>query len=279
MNNNDIFFLVNKIFKTLTKKHKLEIVELIKKYTNTNNWNNLHDLMKCIHSFILSVSYNHTHTNNRQQYISNKIVTYLKKYYFMNKSTCILDIGGGNGNVLSCIKNTVSYLKKENLICIETQTDWVESYEFSNENISYLFWNNINIELPEDHANVILLMVAMHHMKDNTINNCLQNLYKLLKPNGVLLIKEHDISDSNYMCVELEHHLYHINDILKCNKELDVDLYLKNSINNFKSKEEWKKIICSYNFRHVCSLNRFLDNSMQDDGKNVTNLYWDVYIK
>ena len=188
-----------------------------------------------------------------------------------------MDIGGGNGNVLSNINNIICS-NKENFICVETQNNWIENYNFNNTNISYIFWDNNNINVPDNSIDIVLCMVSLHHMPDELIQTVLININKKLKPNGLLLIKEHDLTYFSHFFIEWDHYLYHILDSLY-NKNLNVEEYFNNNIHNFKNKNEWKNIITNYNFTFIDRKNRFLDNYFKQDIKNLSCLYWDIYKK
>jgi ubiquinone/menaquinone biosynthesis C-methylase UbiE len=273
--------LIHKIFKPLQSRYKHFIKNIITE-TNTDNLN------KSLFSISKLVTDEYTRNNfvsneNRQDFITTKIINYLRHIHAIGSTELytdmqIIDIGGGNGNVLQQIA-TILDLKKEHVTCIESNTDWIENYDYNNSNISYMFWDNSELRIESNSINVVLCMVSLHHMTDNTIHNILKEIKRVLKPNGILLIKEHDTNSNSEKYIHWEHYLYHILDNAYKSKIIDPDNYLENAIENFKSKEEWCSIIETVGeLTWKARTNRFLDGEFTNDSKNPTNLYWDIYV-
>ena len=135
--NNKLSELVNKIFKPLAFKDKKYIKELIEKSKNikqtlqtiSNIVTNEFIKMKCIRD------------EYRQDFIVSKILIFIRAYSQnrITEQTRFVDIGGGNGNVLQQMNSTLDLIEqKHNFICVETQTDWIETYDYNNKNISYV---------------------------------------------------------------------------------------------------------------------------------------------
>jgi len=219
---------------------------------------------------------------NRQDFIVEKMIDYLKNNYpnVLNSDISIVDIGGGNGNVISAINTTVNG-NKNNFVCVETKNEWVESYPCDNDNILYKYWNNDVIDIPNDFCDIVLCMVSLHHMHNDTINKAIGEIKRILKPGGILMIKEHDAETiMTYNFIEWEHHLYHILDCAYNNKLVDADEYAKHSINNFNDKSYWQIMLeKTHGFELKDRTNRFLYGPYQRDHKNTTNLYWEIYEK
>jgi SAM-dependent methyltransferase len=195
-----------------------------------------------------------------------------------NEHRTYVDIGGGNGNVLSYIRANVvgdAISQKENYVCVESGANWAEPYPFDRDNIKYLFWDNRVINLRSGFAHVILCMVSLHHMNDTTIHNVLLEMKRILCNGGVILMKEHDCNSSDVVrYTEMEHHLYHVRTRSMEGKPLDVDSYLKTCVFNFKSKAEWLRLFMNAGFVLRTWKNRVLGS---DSLPNSTQLFWGIF--
>jgi ubiquinone/menaquinone biosynthesis C-methylase UbiE len=271
--------LIHKIFKPLYFKDKQRIKQMIKSTNNTNLSASLHEISKLVTNVYKINQY--VPDENRQDFITTKIINYL---YQLPKSTELdtdiefVDIGGGNGNVLNQLA-TILDIKKDKVICVETNSDWVENYEYNHSNISYMFWDNTDLKIESNSVNCVLCMVSLHHMTDTTIHNILKEIKRILKPDGILLIKEHDTNNISQKYIKWEHYLYHILDNAYKYDIINPEMYLETAIDNFKSKEEWQSIIETIGeLTWKERTNRFLDGEFTNDPKNPTNLYWDIYV-
>jgi ubiquinone/menaquinone biosynthesis C-methylase UbiE len=274
--------LIHKIFKFLKSNDKIKINNIILETPSDNNKLLIQNINK-ISNIVLK--YNLNKNENRQDYIIDKIISAVNrmKPEILNKNIVIADIGGGNGDVLSGInKRTGINGDKNNFICVESKTDWVESYPCDNTNIVYKYWNNDTIDIKDNSCDLVLCMVSLHHMNNDTIYNAINEIKRILKEDGLLFVKEHDSDDNQTLqLIEWEHHLYHILDCAYSGKKTNAEEYLKYSINNFNAKGYWQYLFENmFSFKLKNRMNRFLDEiNNEEDAKNITKLYWDIYEK
>jgi ubiquinone/menaquinone biosynthesis C-methylase UbiE len=274
---NKMDILINKIYKILTNNDK----KMVKGIINDSSIESLklEKISKLITSIILK--YRMKPDLHRQDFIVGKLKSYLQSNNLLNDNFSIIDVGGGNGNVISTLKNVLDKnmnMSKSNFICLETLSDWCESYAFDNSNITYKFWNNNEIEICDNSIDVVLFMVSLHHMNDNTIKNVLLSMKRIMKQNGKIMIKEHNNKNlDTFRYILWEHHLYHLLDCAYNSSTVNVSNYYDSSIYNFKSKEEWNSIFQECGFKCVCITNRFLDGEYVEDNSNVSELYWAIY--
>lgn len=278
---NPIIILINKIFKIYPFDIRKEISGIVLN-KNLNFYQKMTNIFKICKSKT-SIGPGKLNSPNRQNYIVDKIYTRLKNYNIDldNDNIQFLDVGGGDGNVLSILKNKINNPNHipSQYICLETKSDWVEEYNFDRTNINYMFWDKKVIEMKDHSVDVVLIMVSLHHMEDNTIKYLLAELYRIVKVGGLVLIKEHNASNVRYN-IQWEHHLYHIMDNLKKNVDkINIESYNKLNILNLKTHENWKELLNKKGFTLVKTLNRFLDDSDDPIDKNVTGLYWDIFQK
>lgn len=263
--------LIGKIIKSEKIKNSVETI-----LTETHSYSNKKMLQ--ISKLYNSVTTSSVRTN--RTFISNKLAKYIVNAGFNTSTIKIADIGGGNGEILKEIGENLS-LSKEQLFCVENVSSWSESYDFSNnDNIQYIFWDNVTIpKIKKGSLDVILIMVSLHHMSDNTINNLFVNLNELSRVNSILIIKEHDCkTNDDLYIINWEHHLYHIANN-KTLKPDDVVKYKESYMDNFKTKSYYDKLMHGYGYVDVAEFNRLFERSSVPDTKNPTNLYWKIYKK
>lgn len=284
----DEFRLIQKIFRFLENNEK----QLIKTIINNanNNYIEISSALTQISNIITPImtAKNINRDEDRQNWIANQILKYITENIDImpTNDLKIIDIGGGNGNVLREINSTLKTkynveTMPNNFICVETQSDWVENYEFDNESIKYCFWDNNSIPIESNTADIVLCMVSLHHMSNETIQATLSEINRILKPGGYILMKEHDASSRTVTrFIEWEHYLYHILDKGYTRNFINPDEYISQNIDNFKSKNTWQRLFEENNFKYIESISRGLEKDKPIyDSNNVTNLYWDIYRK
>ena len=279
-------YMIHKIYKFLSRTDKLLIKSIINKGCSATG-------LICISTIVKNeiTKLNKSPDEHRQEFIVSKIISFLNNLRINHKcmlninNSTIVDIGGGNGNVLKGLKtnltnNNVNPSKKQ-YVCVETTSDWLESYHYDNtKDITYMFWKNDMLEIETNSVDVILCMVSLHHMNDDTILKSLSEINRILKQGGIFLMKEHDCNTpDSYNYIKWEHYLYHILDLGYKQHIIEPNEYMKHSIDNFKSKREWRMLASNAGLNLIVSTNRFLDGPYYIDEKNATNLYWDIFIK
>jgi SAM-dependent methyltransferase len=264
--------LINKILKIKPDKKK----DILRILTLTHSYS----IKKFLFISNLYHSENVVNFKPDRHFISYKISKYLLKTCF-RKNMKIADIGGGNGDVIKIIGENLN-LKRENLYCVENNSNsWTESYPFSNGNhIQYIFWDNITIpNIKPQSLDVVLIMVTLHHMPNDIIQNLFTNLKQLTKPNSLLILKEHDCKtrDDLYL-INWEHHLYYlVNTHLL--SENDVIKYKETYVDNYNTKSYYDNLLYKNGYVDVVEFTRLFDKNLYLDKNNSSNLYWKVYKK
>lgn len=242
-------------------------------YTLKNKLKHINDVLKI---YKRPVNY------NRQKYIFNKISSWFNNYINEklvenSESFSMLDIGGGNGYILSKF-GTKYNLSQKNLICLENdKTEFKYKYDLSN--ITYCFNTNILLNNPIQ-FNIISCIVSLHHMTDEYILYTIIPLIKTkLQRDGLFLIKEHDAySDDIIENINWEHHLYHI---LDKSSDINMDTYIDNYIGNYKSMDKLQKILENNGFKLVNTFTNIFEQTDEkfnsESNKTPTKLYWQLY--
>jgi ubiquinone/menaquinone biosynthesis C-methylase UbiE len=273
---NRIHALVNRLCsdeKTVDK-----IVNIImNKYISMND--KMIRISNLYHMYI--IDNNIQQTSRNRLYISQKISQYIKAYFFKKipdvSKLRIMDIGGGNGDVLTNIGEEMN-ITKRNLFCVEPMNAGWEYLYTNKKDITYVFWDNKTIPnvIKSNSIDVVLIMVSLHHMTIDTRNALFDNLQLTAKPGSLLIIKEHDMQDKgDKFCIEWEHALFAIINNPLTTRDNIKDL--RDYYEDYKSKEYWDKYICSRGYIDDTSV--FQHNYQNKTYYNPTNLYWKVYIK
>lgn len=91
----------------------------------------------------------------------------------------------------------------------------------------------------------IICMMVLHHVKD--IKNALKELYRILKPGGYIIIREHDFLDNMQVYLDIVHGMYNfvLNDVIEDEK------FCSNYYAKYRSDKEWRKLLDEYKFKHL----------------------------
>lgn len=236
--------------KNIIFKHKL--IEMIYEFINSNKIDDVLKLLKegkndeIILNFIKKHSFK-TSTSSFRKYkitkMADQIIKYTKNYTNCPK---VLDIGIGNG------KNLKQLAKMINIK--QYGTDIKEWGPYSNKKqkkfnfpFKYIQLDPYKIPYKSNYFDCIILSLVLHHVDiiDNVLNEC----YRLLKKNGIVVIIEHDVwNDYDNMIIDLQHTLF--------SKIYSEQIPDKGSYYNFF---EWDYIFLKNNFIPI-----FGDNILSD---------------
>ena len=131
------------------------------------------------------------------------------------KLKTILDIGAGTGEIVSLLGKHYN-LAKTQIFAIDEKLPELE-------NVTPLTYIEGKIPLEDNSIDLIIMFVVLHHIEPESRNNILKEIVRILSPNGVVIIREHD-DDKNpnfYNIIELIHMFWYI-----VNDETSDPLYL-----------------------------------------------------
>ena len=171
--------------------------------TSTNDYEFLYNIYNQVkkNKFVSIHDENYLHKKAERQ--MNEITNFLEDTHIdkisKNEKINIADIGCGNGLLL---QKFISYYNFNcNCLCIETQ-NYLDKSVVNLIDFSITDGKKINLE--NNFANITICHLSLHHFR--TIDNMMEEIFRIVKPNAYLLIYEHDcITTKNVYLLDLYH--------------------------------------------------------------------------
>jgi ubiquinone/menaquinone biosynthesis C-methylase UbiE len=207
---------------------------------------------------------------DRETARSKQLVKFLNK---INKKDIkrYLDFGGGDGSLTLSIKNTLNLQNEDVYITDIKKYDTIDKY-----NLNFVQNNNGVIDLPENSFDLITAYMVFHHIKDDIQEQNIQQLYKLLKPGGILVLREHNLHFKNkyvkkhvVATLDIMHDIYDHVITSELNWKDKGNYYSK-----YKSKTEWNTLFIKNKFEKIYEPS-FYNNLI----KNPNLKYNIIYVK
>uniref|UniRef100_A0A6C0BFZ8 Methyltransferase type 11 domain-containing protein n=1 Tax=viral metagenome TaxID=1070528 RepID=A0A6C0BFZ8_9ZZZZ len=173
----------------------------------------------------------------------------------------IVDFGGAQGIFLS---NLCTELNTNRCTVIESKdSGFIYDDKLKKDNVNIIFWDNLKFDgIADNSVDCCCAIQVLHHLRDEIIRNVLNEFYRILKPNGVVYLIEHDYKKEILANIDSDHHLYYImndqirlikdkklNGIKECVKNFKE--YIKSYTSNYKQKEDWKNIMKHHKFTYI----------------------------
>lgn len=197
----------------------------------------------------------HTDATNNQR-VRNRIndINMLMPNRIKN-SFKYLDIGCGDGVLTNGVKDYFK-LSPDNVYGIDIQQWSGKTNSCNTKHMDYI--NEQTLELPytDNFFDFITSFQVLHHVKN--VHKLINEIKRVLKPNGFLLIREHDLTNITKELIDFEHLIY----LCVEEKEIRFDKYYS----NYRTKKEWHDMI---NLK-ILKCN---------DARGPTNYYSCVYTK
>ncbi len=182
------------------------------------------------------------------------------------KNIKYLDFGGGIGDVGASIAKNLGFLK-ENSFVTDIQ-NWLgkEHTEEYAKYITYRYLKTNDLPFENDSIDFITCLQVLHHIPDKKYT--LSQLYRIIKTDGLLLIREHNCEDSqDGMLIDLEHSLHAF-----VVDEQGQD-YLQNYNDVYMDKLELDIVMKSAGFEKV------IDGISFPGDKGITKYYYSLWKK
>jgi SAM-dependent methyltransferase len=200
----------------------------------------------------------------------NEVVNYIYRNISKNydmKQFYHLDFGGNDGSVASEISTSMK-LSKEQVFSADIET-WLGNIKPNTyQNITYsVLSENQDLPFNPNSFTSISCLQVFHHI--HFLSFYLHNLYNVLKPGGVLILREHDcLNTSTQLLIDIEHILYEYV-VADTPNENIFDTYYA----FYKSYKELRTMLEKIGFKYVAS------NYNYDISFNPTRYYYSIYKK
>lgn len=102
----------------------------------------------------------------------------------------ILDVGTGRAQLIEClIKELDSF---DEIIGIDTSQKSMDflNNNFKKDKVSFLKMDGTNLEFPDNFFDMVCISNTLHHLNDDDLYKTLNEMKRVLKPNGYFLICE-----------------------------------------------------------------------------------------
>ena len=118
--------------------------------------------------------------------------------------TRILDIGAGNGQITSALRNHYQ-LDKIDVFAIDQKLPNIVD-------VTAITYVNNAIPLPDSSIDVVIMFAVLHHIPPNIRTIIMDEVFRVLSPGGYVIIREHDsINDPNfYVFLDLLHLFWYL---------------------------------------------------------------------
>lgn len=190
------------------------------------------------------------------------------------KNIKYLDIGCGNGNK-TLIISKIFNIPKENVYCTDIPSwgpyEKSRLVKFEKDHFQYIDENSGKLKFKDNTFDFISVILTLHHIPN--ITQTLNEIKRILKPNGILMIIEHNaLKKYDHLLIEIQHMLYgYIYD----KKNPDCKNYIDNPITNrYMNIMEWTYLFDKHKFKYLYGNLIFEDLSHQLSFDNQFYGFW-----
>ena len=197
---------------------------------------------------------------------------YIKNKEIKSSEYRYLDFGGGDGQLCSSISKLLN-LKKENSICMDIASWYGHERDNTYDNIRFEFINsNLINGIKNGELNLITCFMVLHHIKH--YDSILNEFFRILKKDGILIIREHDCEDYlDNMLIDVEHSLFETT--IERKTDIENLKFLNSYEANYFTKKELNEIIIKKGFKDITSdINKNLYNI-----RGPTRYYYSIFVK
>jgi ubiquinone/menaquinone biosynthesis C-methylase UbiE/DNA-directed RNA polymerase subunit E'/Rpb7 len=193
--------------------------------------------------------------------------------------TNLLDFGAGDVNITYHLADIKNISRDKVFISDIKEPSNTYGFNFIKSNP-----DNPRINMEDNSVDFITSLMVLHHVKDPI--STIQEFYRILRPGGYLLIREHDNEDSvGYLVEALDmlHGFYEA--VWDVPEKLENPEFPNKYYSSYKSNDEWTRDITNVGFERINSPdeleNAYLTGS-EDDYKRKINpyaFYYAIYKK
>lgn len=156
-----------------------------------------------------------------------------------------LDIGCGDGTITAGIGKYFN-LSKDNIVGCDI-TQWA-GHEHENEvsdDITFIPMESPD-KLPTDETfELITIFMALHHMTDEVVQSLIEECARVLSPNGVILVREHDCPNAMISAlINIEHAMFEV----VIEGTTPADKFASSYYGKYRTRRQWNSIFADLGF-------------------------------
>lgn len=172
--------------------------------------------------------------DNRMKSIEKYIINKQPKGDDYIAPSCYLDIGCFDGGITQSVANYFGLNK--------SHTHGVDIKSCDNSNITFTQYDGKILPYADNSFDLITCLMVLHHIPENNISILLSEINRVMKPNGVLILREHDVNiNTEGILLDIMHYFY---DYVWTDKYEIKEMWKT----NYKSHIEWSEKIISSGF-------------------------------
>ncbi|CAF0816288.1 unnamed protein product [Adineta ricciae] len=119
--------------------------------------------------------------------------------------------------------------------------------------IPYDFSNLTDVPIPSESVDLVVCYMGLHHLPQDQLNVYLQMVYRILRPNGLFLFREHHAYEELKPLLDVAHMVF--NAVTRVDYESEI-----NEIRAFRTIEQWRSCVRQVGFEDT-----FIYDEQEDD--------------
>lgn len=119
--------------------------------------------------------------------------------------------------------------------------------------IPYNFSNLTDVSIPSESVDLVVCYMGLHHLPQDQINIFLKMIYRILRPNGLFLFREHHAHEQLKPLLDVAHMVFNVVTGVSCESE-------KKEIRAFRTIEQWRSCVRQVGFHDT-----FIYDEQEDD--------------
>ena len=257
--NPGVFNLIDKIILQRGRNISSELYSTLKQEVTTvlSTDDNDLEIFKGLNSISKKIPIDSDFNRGKQRVRDLKDIGFFSK---VKSANTLLDFGGQNGIIGREIGDV---LNTQNVIVTDI-SNWFGNTFTKVPNVKQIFLNTYTLnQIDTQSIDLIICFQVLHHIKQ--FETTLNELYRVLKPGGYMLIREHDCnSEETRVLIDIEHSLF------ECAIESRGYKYLKEYYANYFTRKNLNMIIEKHGF---------ISNTVNSDPStgNDTRYYYQLY--
>ena len=200
-------------------------------------------------------------------HVNNKIKSIQACINTQVKVSCYLDIGCLDGTITESIGK---YFKLNKL-----QTHGVDIKNTNTSEITFSLYDGCTLPYSDNSFDLITCSMTLHKVTEESLNTFIQEMYRVMKPGGVLILREHTIKNKD-QCKLLDI-MYDFSEYVWSDNPIE---HSKTRTFNYKSRNGWSDLITKNKFMtykqpkiHQCDVKNYFTYCDSYKKIEITNVY------
>jgi ubiquinone/menaquinone biosynthesis C-methylase UbiE len=166
------------------------------------------------------------------------------KQHLTKRIGSLLDMGGNIGTTAMVLGKKIFKIPRDKILVVDID-EWAGNKWVPRSDITFFHYDNMS-KIPDNSVDLITCFHNLHHIATHEYDNIMKQFYRILTPDGCVVLYEHNCTKPEWACIiDIEHALFDI----VVSKKISYNNFIQDHYAKYLNITNWQKVFNKHGFK------------------------------